>query len=379
MDEALPPPTAVAARAGTTLASAGSAAVLPVHPGHPAHPDRQQEPPGEAHRYRRTRPRTRRRSSARFGRSARRRTRRRQIHAAPRGGPSVGAARQPTRRALYVTGEESAGQVRLRADRTGAVHERMYLAAESDLATILGHVEQVRPTLLIVDSVQTMLAADVDGVIGGVTQVKAVTSALTSLAKSSGVPVLLIGHVTKDGAVAGPTVPRASRRRGAALRRRQALDPPHGPRREEPIRRRRRGGLFRTHRRRHRRHQRSVRTVPPPPRRSGGGHRGHRDDGREAAAARRGAGARGAHPQPVATPRGERARHGARGDGACRARAPLRAGQARQLRRLCLDGGRHADDRTVRRPRAGSRGRVRSQGSTGARRHGDARRSRPGR
>ncbi|QCB49119.1 DNA repair protein RadA [Rhodococcus sp. PAMC28707] len=108
------------------------------------------------------------------------------------------------RRALYVTGEESAGQVRLRADRTGAVHERVFLAAESDLATVFGHVEQVAPSLLIVDSVQTMLAADVDGVIGGVTQVRAITSALTSLAKTTGIAVLLIGHVTKDGAVAGP-------------------------------------------------------------------------------------------------------------------------------------------------------------------------------
>lgn len=106
--------------------------------------------------------------------------------------------------ALYVTAEESAGQVRLRADRTGAVHEKVYLAAESDLATILGHVEQVKPSLLVVDSVQTMLAADADGVIGGVTQVRSVTAALTSLAKASGIAVLLVGHVTKDGAVAGP-------------------------------------------------------------------------------------------------------------------------------------------------------------------------------
>ncbi|WP_084523232.1 DNA repair protein RadA [Nocardia inohanensis] len=106
--------------------------------------------------------------------------------------------------ALYVTAEESAGQVRLRADRTGAVHEKVYLAAESDLGTILGHVEQVKPTLLVVDSVQTMLAADADGVIGGVTQVRSVTAALTSLAKASGIAVLLVGHVTKDGAVAGP-------------------------------------------------------------------------------------------------------------------------------------------------------------------------------
>ncbi|GAB2527842.1 DNA repair protein RadA [Nocardia heshunensis] len=106
--------------------------------------------------------------------------------------------------ALYVTAEESAGQVRLRADRTGAVHDKVYLAAESDLATILGHVEQVKPSLLVVDSVQTMLAADADGVIGGVTQVRSVTAALTSLAKASGIAVLLVGHVTKDGAVAGP-------------------------------------------------------------------------------------------------------------------------------------------------------------------------------
>ncbi len=106
--------------------------------------------------------------------------------------------------ALYITGEESAGQVRMRAERTGAVHEQVLLAAESDLHTIIGHVDQVRPSLLIVDSVQTMVASDVDGVVGGVTQVRAVTSALTTLAKTHGVAVLLVGHVTKDGAVAGP-------------------------------------------------------------------------------------------------------------------------------------------------------------------------------
>ncbi|MEU7630692.1 DNA repair protein RadA [Nocardia sp. NPDC049220] len=113
-------------------------------------------------------------------------------------------ATQTGEKSLYVTAEESAGQVRLRADRTGAVHDRVYLAAESDLSIVLGHVEQVRPTLLVVDSVQTMLAPDVDGVIGGVTQVRAVTAAVTSLAKASGIAVLLVGHVTKDGNVAGP-------------------------------------------------------------------------------------------------------------------------------------------------------------------------------
>lgn len=113
-------------------------------------------------------------------------------------------ARSGRGKALYVTGEESAGQVRMRAERTGAVTDNLYLAAESDLGTVLGHVDQVRPTLLVVDSVQTMSASGVDGVHGGVTQVRAITSTLTSLAKASGIAVLLVGHVTKDGAVAGP-------------------------------------------------------------------------------------------------------------------------------------------------------------------------------
>ncbi len=107
-------------------------------------------------------------------------------------------------RALYVTGEESTGQVRLRAERTGTVHEDVLLAAEADLATVVGHVDHTAPTLLVVDSVQTMLAQDVDGVTGGTTQVRAVTAALTALAKTRGIAVLLVGHVTKDGAVAGP-------------------------------------------------------------------------------------------------------------------------------------------------------------------------------
>ncbi|CAM2881721.1 DNA repair protein RadA [Skermania piniformis] len=114
------------------------------------------------------------------------------------------AQRSADDRALYVTGEESAQQVRLRADRTGALHDRIYLAAESDLAVVLSHAEQVRPSLLVVDSVQTIYATDVDGVRGGVTQVRAVTAALTSFAKATGIAVLVVGHVTKDGAVAGP-------------------------------------------------------------------------------------------------------------------------------------------------------------------------------
>jgi DNA repair protein RadA/Sms len=107
---------------------------------------------------------------------------------------------------LYITGEESAGQVRLRAERTDSVHPQLYLGAESDLSSVLGHVDAVKPGLLIVDSVQTVQTTEAEGTPGGVTQVRAVTTALVTLAKERGLPVVLVGHVTKDGAVAGPRV-----------------------------------------------------------------------------------------------------------------------------------------------------------------------------
>jgi DNA repair protein RadA/Sms len=110
------------------------------------------------------------------------------------------------RRTLYVTGEESASQVRLRADRTGGVHDELYLAAETDLAAILTHVEQVRPEVLVVDSIQTIGAASLDGVPGGVTQVKEVAAALIRVAKTRNITTIIVGHVTKDGSIAGPRV-----------------------------------------------------------------------------------------------------------------------------------------------------------------------------
>jgi DNA repair protein RadA/Sms len=110
------------------------------------------------------------------------------------------------RRTLYVTGEESASQVRLRADRTQGVHDELYLAAETDLGAILTHVEQVRPAVLVVDSVQTIGSADLDGVPGGVTQVKEVAAALIRVAKTRNITTILVGHVTKDGSIAGPRV-----------------------------------------------------------------------------------------------------------------------------------------------------------------------------
>jgi len=105
---------------------------------------------------------------------------------------------------LYITGEESAAQVRLRADRIGAVSENLFLAAETDLDAVVSHVGSVRPRLLIIDSVQTIAAADVDGVPGGVTQVREVAASLTAVAKDRSMATILVGHVTKDGSVAGP-------------------------------------------------------------------------------------------------------------------------------------------------------------------------------
>jgi DNA repair protein RadA/Sms len=111
---------------------------------------------------------------------------------------------QSARRALYVSGEESRGQIRMRADRTGCSHHELYLAAEADLHAVLNHIDVVQPTLVVVDSVQTMSTTEADGTAGGVTQVRAVTTALTAAAKASGVALILVGHVTKDGAIAGP-------------------------------------------------------------------------------------------------------------------------------------------------------------------------------
>ncbi|QVQ50968.1 DNA repair protein RadA [Spiractinospora alimapuensis] len=107
---------------------------------------------------------------------------------------------------LYVTGEESASQVRLRADRLGALSKSLYLAAEGDVATVLSHAEEIRPRLLIVDSVQTMSASSVVGTPGGVTQVREVATTLIRQAKARGIATVLVGHVTKDGGIAGPRV-----------------------------------------------------------------------------------------------------------------------------------------------------------------------------
>jgi len=109
-------------------------------------------------------------------------------------------------RALIVTGEESPAQVRLRAERTGAVHDRLYLAAENSLGALLSHVDDVAPGLLVVDSIQTISTDSVEGGSGGVPQIRAVAAALISVAKQRAMATVIVGHVTKDGQLAGPRV-----------------------------------------------------------------------------------------------------------------------------------------------------------------------------
>lgn len=111
------------------------------------------------------------------------------------------SAQSPT---LYITGEESASQVRLRADRIGALADHLYLAAETDLSAVLGHLDDVKPALLVLDSVQTVASPEIDGAPGGMAQIREVAGALIRASKERGMSTLLVGHVTKDGAIAGP-------------------------------------------------------------------------------------------------------------------------------------------------------------------------------
>jgi DNA repair protein RadA/Sms len=111
------------------------------------------------------------------------------------------AAREPV---LYITGEESSAQVRGRAERIGAVVEGLSLAATTDLETALGAIESMRPALAVVDSVQTLTSGDLAGPAGSVGQVREVAARLAEAAKLSGTCVALVGHVTKEGTVAGP-------------------------------------------------------------------------------------------------------------------------------------------------------------------------------
>ncbi|WP_138275857.1 DNA repair protein RadA [Rhodoluna limnophila] len=108
------------------------------------------------------------------------------------------------KRVLYVSGEESVGQIRLRAERTGAMSDNLFIASETDLSTVLGQIDAIAPELLVVDSVQTIAAAEIDGAAGMPSQIREVAANLIRVAKERALPVILVGHVTKDGNIAGP-------------------------------------------------------------------------------------------------------------------------------------------------------------------------------
>jgi DNA repair protein RadA/Sms len=107
-------------------------------------------------------------------------------------------------RVLYVSAEESREQVRLRAERLGALHQELYLSASTDLAEVLRQIEEIAPTVLVVDSVQTVADPELPGAPGSPTQVREVAGQLVRLAKGRGLATFLVGQVTKEGLVAGP-------------------------------------------------------------------------------------------------------------------------------------------------------------------------------
>ncbi|MDE5608732.1 MAG: DNA repair protein RadA [Muribaculaceae bacterium] len=111
-----------------------------------------------------------------------------------------------SRKVLYVSGEESATQLKLRADRIGRPGDTCYIVCETSLETIFDHIRQVQPGLLIVDSIQTIASDMLDSAAGSVSQVRECAVQLLKYAKTSGVPVILIGHITKEGSLAGPKV-----------------------------------------------------------------------------------------------------------------------------------------------------------------------------
>ncbi len=107
---------------------------------------------------------------------------------------------------LYATGEESAEQVKLRADRLGSISDNLFILGETDVDAIAQFAREMKPALLVVDSIQTMQTSDLDSPAGSVGQVRESTARLTRLAKSDGVATFLVGHVTKEGSIAGPKV-----------------------------------------------------------------------------------------------------------------------------------------------------------------------------
>ena len=105
---------------------------------------------------------------------------------------------------LYVSGEESASQIKMRCKRLGHAGDKCYLLGETDLAVILEQANSLRPVLIVIDSIQTIYHPEVDGVSGSINQLRVCTAELQRFAKISGIPVIIVGHITKEGGLAGP-------------------------------------------------------------------------------------------------------------------------------------------------------------------------------
>lgn len=111
-----------------------------------------------------------------------------------------------SRKVLYVSGEESARQLKMRADRLGADGGECYIVCETSLEKIFRHIENCKPGILVVDSIQTVASDALESSAGSVSQVRECAAALLKYAKESGTPVILIGHINKEGSIAGPKV-----------------------------------------------------------------------------------------------------------------------------------------------------------------------------
>ena len=107
---------------------------------------------------------------------------------------------------LYVSGEESANQIKMRAQRLGVSGSEFYLYPETDMGSILQNIEDLKPDYVIIDSVQTMQMPEVTSAVGSVAQIREVTAALMQVAKTNGITIFIVGHVTKGGAIAGPKI-----------------------------------------------------------------------------------------------------------------------------------------------------------------------------
>jgi len=118
----------------------------------------------------------------------------------------AGNLAQHDKTVLYVSGEESAGQIKLRANRLNANHEKLYLLPEISLSTVLSEINSKHYDFIVIDSIQTLYSDETPSAPGSVTQVRTITFELMRIAKSLHIPIFIIGHITKDGSIAGPRV-----------------------------------------------------------------------------------------------------------------------------------------------------------------------------